>query len=78
MEEPDMREKRPIRLIRKRESQAGAGLAAEARPARTVNPEREMKNVVSRWVREHRQRSEEFRRNFATLWQSGEFQIPTT
>jgi len=72
-----MRENRPIRLIRKRESQAAAGLPAEIQPkARPANPEREIKSVVSRWVREHRQRSEEFRRTFASLWQAGEFQLP--
>jgi hypothetical protein len=71
-----MRATRPIRLIRKRESQANAGLSSEAPQAPTVNPEREIKNVVTRWVREHRQRSEEFRRTFASLWQAGEFQLP--
>lgn len=73
-----MRENRPIRLIRKRAPQADAGPSSEAQPkTRTANPEREIKSAVTRWVREHRQRSEEFRRTFASLWQSGEFQLPS-
>jgi hypothetical protein len=72
-----MRENRPVRLIRKRESQENPSLSGEAQPKTRTNPEREMKSVVSRWVREHRQRSEEFRRTFATLWRSGEFPLPT-
>ena len=68
-----MREIRPVRLIRKRETQAPTQLSASATPlARPEPSEREMKTVVSSWVRDHRQRSEEFRRTFATLWQAGE------
>ena len=68
-----MRVNRPIRLIRKRESQANIELTGNAAPQQRAEPsEREMKSVVSRWVRDHRQRSEEFRRSFAALWQAGE------
>jgi hypothetical protein len=71
-----MRENRPVRLIRKRESQAATQLSASATPlARPEPSEREIKTVVSSWVRDHRQRSEEFRRTFATLWQAGEFRL---
>jgi hypothetical protein len=53
-----MREERRIRLIRKRETQ----IEATSNEAERAEPsEREIKTVVSRWVREHRQRSEDFR-----------------
>lgn len=71
-----MRENRPVRLIRKRESQAATRLSASTTPlARPEPSEREIKTVVSSWVRDHRQRSEEFRRTFATLWQAGAFRL---
>jgi hypothetical protein len=72
-----MRENRPIRLIKKRESQANAELLPDAPKTRSVSTEREIKSVVSRWVKDHRQRSEEFRRTFASLWQAGELPVPT-
>ncbi len=73
-----MRENRPIRLVRKRESLANAELSTDAQPkTRTQPTEREIKSVVSRWVQDHRQRSEEFRRTFAAMWQAGEIAIPT-
>ena len=37
---------------------------------------REVKEVVSDWVREHRQRSEEFRRNYSTLLGEMGFKTP--
>jgi len=37
---------------------------------------REVKDVVSDWVRDHRQRSEEFRRNYATLLGEVGFKAP--
>lgn len=69
-----MREKRSIRII-KRETRAAADTAPESpqdeRPAPT---EREVKTVVSGWVREHARRSEEFRRTFADLLREVGFQ----
>ena len=37
---------------------------------------REVKEVVSDWVRDHRQRSEEFRRNYSTLLGEMGFKTP--
>lgn len=73
-----MRKNRPIKLIRKRDAQADATTSGEP-AARTTgaSSERDIKNVVSRWVRDHRQRTEEFQRTFATLWNAGEFHLPT-
>jgi hypothetical protein len=71
-----MRENRPVRLIRKRDSQATNEPSPSAAPlSRPAPTEREVKTVVSNWVRDHRQRSEEFRRTCATLWQAGEFSL---
>jgi hypothetical protein len=73
-----MRENRPVKLIRKRDSQAATENSGCAQSMPGPEPsEREIKTVVSRWVQDHRQRSEEFRRTLATLWQSGEFRLNT-
>jgi hypothetical protein len=73
-----MRENRPVRLIRKRQPESGNGSSDNAvQVPRSEPSEREIKTVVSRWVRDHRQRSEEFRRTFASLFQVGEVHLPT-
>ena len=67
-----MRETRPVRLIRKSKPQAENESSPQtAAPIQTEPAEREIKTVVSRWVREHRQRSEEFRLTFAALFKGG-------
>jgi hypothetical protein len=67
-----MREVRKIRLIRKNKPQAEIVDSAEPTPLTRSQPtEREIKTVVSSWVREHRQRSEEFRITFAALLKGG-------
>ena len=38
---------------------------------------REVKDVVSDWVRDHRQRSDEFRRNYSTLLGEMGFKAPS-
>ena len=38
---------------------------------------REVRDVVSDWVRDHRQRSDEFRRNYATLLGEVGFKTPS-
>ena len=66
-----MRENRPVKLIRKRQPEADNESSVNvARPEPT---EREVQTVVSRWVQDHRQRSEEFKRTFTALWQAGSF-----
>ncbi|GEM_PF-3323878 len=73
-----MRKNRPIRLIRKRQPENAGVLPEEVPVATRPEPsEREIKSVVSRWVTDHRRQSEEFRRNFATLWQAGELHLKT-
>jgi len=73
-----MREERRVRLIRKSKPQPeSVGTTGAAVPGPAAPSEREMKTVVSRWVREHRQRSEEFRLTFAALLKGGGFQLPS-
>jgi hypothetical protein len=51
----------------------GGRAGREAEPARNAVAEhesdarRDVRDVVSDWVRDHRRRSEEFRRNYSTL-----------
>lgn len=72
-----MSKDRPVRLISKRKQQAVAEAHNEgATSARPKPTDREIKNVVSSWVRDHRQRSEEFRRNFASLVKVGGLRLP--
>jgi hypothetical protein len=73
-----MREARRVRLIRKINSPTGHESPPEAAPVTSSPPsEREIKSVVSGWVREHRQQSEEFRLNFAALLKGGGFHLPS-
>ncbi len=64
-----MNTNKSVRVIKRGERreaiEAPAVLTAEKAAARR---EREMKTVVSGWVSEHRQRTEEFRQTFAALF----------
>jgi hypothetical protein len=67
---------RAVRII-KRGQTATAESVTEAVVEASAEPsEREMKTVVSGWVREHRQRSEEYRRSFAELLKESGFRSP--
>jgi len=59
-----MQENRRVRLIRKRDRTAHE---SPAKPPTPESKERGIKTVVSRWVSEHRLRSEEFRRTFTNI-----------
>ena len=54
---------------------AAAGDTAAARSEREAR--RETREVVSDWVRDHRQRSEEFRRNYSALLGEMGFKAPS-
>jgi hypothetical protein len=56
-----------------REAEAAPQAASVKSAAVTV---REVKEVVSDWVRDHRQRSDEFRRNYSTLLGEMGFKTP--
>jgi len=66
-----MNSNRPVRVIKRGERQQAAQ-AVEAAPVAAekgaARVEREMKTVISGWVTEHRQRTEEFRQTFAALF----------
>jgi len=72
-----MRENRGIRLIRKAKPQPENESSLATQPVRQQPSEREIKTAVTRWVREHRERSEEFRLTFAALLRGGEFRLPS-
>jgi hypothetical protein len=49
---------------------------ARVAAAPKVAPGREVRDVVSDWVRDHRRRSDEFRRNYSTLLGEVGFKMP--
>ena len=57
-----------------REAQAASATPASVKSAAAAV--REVKDVVSDWVRDHRQRSDEFRRNYSTLLGEMGFKTP--
>ena len=59
------------RVAREAQAQEPAGVKSAAAAVR------EVKEVVSDWVRDHRQRSEEFRRNYSTLLGEVGFKTPS-
>jgi hypothetical protein len=67
-----------VRVIkRERRGEATQAEAAQPSPApEAAANAREMRDVVSGWVREHHQRSEEFRRNYSTLLRELGFTAP--
>ncbi len=72
-----MAETKRIRIIkggRAAHAAEAAGGAAEAKAA--SEPAREVRAVVSDWVRDHRRRSDEFRRNYSALLGEVGFKLP--
>ena len=72
-----MGQAKQIRVIKggraARETQAAQEVVSVKSAAAAV---REVKDVVSDWVRDHRQRSDEFRRNYSTLLGEMGFKAP--
>jgi len=62
-----MQEKRPVRLISKRKLQESTGSPKVNQTTKHEPTEREMSTVISRWVSDHRQKAEEYRRASAAL-----------
>jgi hypothetical protein len=64
-----MQQNRPVRVIKRDQRESVESEAATASPlAESMeSAERKLKTVVSGWVREHQQRSEEYRQMFASL-----------
>ena len=73
-----MGQAKQIRVIKggraARETQAAQEVVSVKSAAAAV---REVKEVVSDWVRDHRQRSDEFRRNYSTLLGEVGFKTPS-
>jgi hypothetical protein len=73
-----MEQTKRIRVIKggraAREAQAASTTPASVKSAAAAV--REVKDVVSDWVRDHRQRSDEFRRNYSTLLGEMGFKTP--
>ncbi len=63
-----MNSNRPVRVIKRGERRQAAVAAPVAAEKVAARVEREMKTVISGWVVEHRQRTEEFRQTFAALF----------
>jgi len=71
-----MEQPKRVRIIKGgRAAQANEAAHVAAAPA--VAPGREVREVVSDWVRDHRRRSEEFRRNYSTLLGEVGFKVPS-
>lgn len=71
-----MKQNRVVRIV-KRGQKANTETVAQAAVAVNAEPsERELKSVVSGWIHEHRQRSEEYRRTFADLLRESGFRSP--
>lgn len=58
---------RPVRVVKRGQAAREERKAVDAVAASARESEREVKTVVSGWVREHRERAEEFRLAFAGL-----------
>lgn len=61
-----MQNEKRVRIVKRGRSQE-AEAPINPRPAAAAGAAREVKDVVSGWVREHQRRSEEFRNNYSTL-----------
>ena len=71
-----MEQPKRVRIIKGgRATQATEAAPVAAQPAGA--PRREVRDVVSDWVRDHRQRSDEFRRNYSTLLGEVGFKLPS-
>ncbi|HEX8145889.1 MAG TPA: hypothetical protein VF591_01705 [Pyrinomonadaceae bacterium] len=72
-----MGQAKQIRVIKGGRAAREAEAAQEAGSVKSAAAAvREVKEVVSDWVRDHRQRSEEFRRNYAALLGEVGFKTP--
>jgi hypothetical protein len=67
---------RAIRIIKRGQKASVENVAEVASAVSTEPSERELKSVVSGWVKEHRQRSEEYRRAFSDLLRESGFRSP--
>jgi hypothetical protein len=71
-----MAEAKRVRVIKGGRAANGAEAAGGAANAPATEPSREVRAVVSDWVRDHRQRADEFRRNYSALLGEVGFKLP--
>ena len=71
-----MQQNRSIRVIKHHQRAETESRTKAAGSARQEPSERELKTVVSGWVREHQQRSEEYRRALTDLLKKSGFGAP--
>lgn len=65
------------RAAREAEAARETAVATNAGVKSAAAAVREVRDVVSDWVRDHRQRSDEFRRNYSTLLGEMGFKTPS-
>jgi hypothetical protein len=71
-----MEQPKRVRIIKGgRAAQATEAARVASEPA--AAPGREVRDVVSDWVRDHRRRSDEFRRNYSALLGEVGFKMPS-
>jgi hypothetical protein len=71
-----MKQNRTIRIVKQGQKANVENVAKTASELHTEPSERELKSVISGWVSEHRQRSEEYRRAFSDLLRESGFRSP--
>jgi hypothetical protein len=62
-----MQQNRPVRVIKRDERRRAETTPNAPSESSAENQERRLKTVVSGWVREHKQRSEEYQRMFTSM-----------
>jgi hypothetical protein len=73
-----MAEAKRVRIIKGgRAARVAEASGGEASATTAAEPAREVRAVVSDWVRDHRHRSDEFRRNYSTLLGEVGFKLPS-
>jgi len=71
-----MAEAKRVRIIKGGRAARVAEAAGGEASAKTAESGREVRAVVSDWVRDHRRRSDEFRRNYSALLGEVGFKLP--
>jgi hypothetical protein len=73
-----MEQPKRVRIIKGgRAAQQQQSQVARVAAEKPAAPGREVRDVVSDWVRDHRRRSDEFRRNYSTLLGEVGFKMPS-
>ena len=73
-----MQQNRPVRVIKRDQRGRTESIVKVVAEDDVETAERKLKTVVSGWVQEHRQRSEEYRQMFASLFKETGFRPSRT